>query len=856
MIPVKLTMRNFMCYRDNVPPLDFSGIHLACLSGDNGNGKSALIDAMTWALWGKARTSSDDDLIHATQTETEVEFDFAVEQQLYRIIRKRSRPKKRGSSGQPVLELQISTGGGFHPITGNSIAQTQQKIIDILHMDYDTFVNSAYLRQGHADEFTRQAPAKRKEVLGNILGLSLYDELEEQAKELAKQQETEKTQLESTISDISDELAQKPTYEAELEQAQSELSGVEETTQKKEGGLNELRQKKETLENKKAQLDELEARISNTVKDLELWDEQVKQLHSRIKEYEEAIGRRAIIEEGYAQFIQAKQINEELEQKFRQSYNLERQRAQLDAKVKEAGQSLNTEHAVVQREISNLEVRVQKLPELKKQLNLAQIQLRQMAETEATLQQKEQANRELQAQANHLESEKKRLEREISELAEKLDLISSQTEARCPLCETELTREGLDRIAANYTADKHRKNDLLKTNQAELARKQIELESSRKEKTQLEAVLNQEKTKAQSQASVLIKEIAEIDESEKQLTGLKERLNDIEQHLARKDFAVAEQEALGAIETELASLSYDSGKHEQTRQQLGQLEIYERDERKLEEAQRLVNQEKEAASRAEKASQGLRNSLGLDNQRREALSAELTQLPQLLNDLAIAEAEYRNLTAQRSHAQETVGHVKARIQRCAELEIKKKEKADQMAQASKEENIYRELARAFGKGGIQALLIERALPEIEDEANRLLGRMTDNRMHVKFETQRETRKGSTIETLDINIADELGTRNYEMFSGGEAFRIDFAIRIALSRLLARRAGAPLPTLIIDEGFGTQDSTGIEKLKEAINSIQEDFDKILVITHLEELKDAFPTRIDVIKTAEGSTISLS
>jgi exonuclease SbcC len=149
-----------------------------------------------------------------------------------------------------------------------------------------------------------------------------------------------------------------------------------------------------------------------------------------------------------------------------------------------------------------------------------------------------------------------------------------------------------------------------------------------------------------------------------------------------------------------------------------------------------------------------------------------------------------------------------------------------------------------------------ALPEIEVEANRLLGRMTDNRMHLKFETQRASKKGDVIETLDINISDELGMRNYEMFSGGEAFRINFAIRIALSRLLAHRTGASLPTLIIDEGFGTQDATGIEKLKEAINSIQDDFDKLLVITHIEELRDAFPTRIEVIKTADGSTVSVS
>ena len=234
----------------------------------------------------------------------------------------------------------------------------------------------------------------------------------------------------------------------------------------------------------------------------------------------------------------------------------------------------------------------------------------------------------------------------------------------------------------------------------------------------------------------------------------------------------------------------------------------------------------------------------------------LASLPQLSEELTRAEAEYRTLTAQRSRAQEAVGSIKAKLQHCDDLAKKKQETEARLTGVLEEAGIYTELARAFGKTGIQALLIETALPEIESEANHLLGRMTDNRMHVRFETQRETKKGTVQETLDINISDELGTRNYEMFSGGEAFRINFAIRIALSRLLARRAGAPLPTLIIDEGFGTQDSTGMEKLIEAINSIQEDFDKILVITHMEDLKDAFPVRIDVTKTAEGSTISVS
>jgi exonuclease SbcC len=206
--------------------------------------------------------------------------------------------------------------------------------------------------------------------------------------------------------------------------------------------------------------------------------------------------------------------------------------------------------------------------------------------------------------------------------------------------------------------------------------------------------------------------------------------------------------------------------------------------------------------------------------------------------------------------QEVYGGLKARLEHLQNQEKRKKEKEKQLDTLSKEVSIYSELAQAFGKKGIQMMLIESALPDIENEANDLLGRMTDNRMHVKFDTQKPTKKGDIQETLEIIISDELGARPYELYSGGEAFRIDFAIRIALSKLLAKRAGAPLPTLIIDEGFGTLDNTGIEKIKEAINSIRNDFEKIIVITHIDELKDAFPSRINVTKTANGSVIELN
>ena len=133
------------------------------------------------------------------------------------------------------------------------------------------------------------------------------------------------------------------------------------------------------------------------------------------------------------------------------------------------------------------------------------------------------------------------------------------------------------------------------------------------------------------------------------------------------------------------------------------------------------------------------------------------------------------------------------------------------------------------------------------------------RLSVKLEIIQgkiDQASGIAKEELIIKVGDELGTRPYESFSGGESFRIDFAIRIALSKLLARRSGTPLPILFIDEGFGSQDAVGQERIIESIQSIQDQFEKILVITHIDQLKEAFPYRIEVFKTLNGSLFSIA
>ena len=99
----------------------------------------------------------------------------------------------------------------------------------------------------------------------------------------------------------------------------------------------------------------------------------------------------------------------------------------------------------------------------------------------------------------------------------------------------------------------------------------------------------------------------------------------------------------------------------------------------------------------------------------------------------------------------------------AALEERRKRLAADLDRVDEEISIYNQLREAFGKKGLQAMIIESAIPEVETEANRLLARMSDGRMSLRLETQREKVTGGVAETLDIIISDELGARAYEMY---------------------------------------------------------------------------------------------
>ena len=190
MIPQKLQIKNFLSYGPNLQTIDFSNYSLICLSGKNGHGKSALLDAMTWALWGQARKApgtakADQGLLRLGQTQMLVVFDFSFGGKAYRIRR-----EYMETYGKPVNVLEFGIvepeTDTFIPLTDKTIRTTQEKIEQTLRIDFESFSNSAFLRQGNSNEFSKKSPKDRKQILATILGLDQYEIIRKLALEKIK----------------------------------------------------------------------------------------------------------------------------------------------------------------------------------------------------------------------------------------------------------------------------------------------------------------------------------------------------------------------------------------------------------------------------------------------------------------------------------------------------------------------------------------------------------------------------------------------------------------------------------------------------------------------------------------------
>lgn len=851
MIPVRLNFRNFMCYTDVHEPLVFEGIHVACLSGDNGHGKSALLDAITWALWGKSRARSADELIHLAPncTEMEVEFEFRLDGQQYRVIRKRS---KRGR-GQSLLDLAVWDGGSYRSLTGSSVSETERQIEQLLRMSYETFTNASFILQGKADSFTTKTPAERKQILAEILDLSFYDRLEERAKQRAAERAEQAAGLRQLIEEDDAELRQQSTLREQHSALEAALAAHEERLRLAEAQTAILRERLTRLEAGQRELAEQERRLAEARGRADRQRQLIAEAEAALARARAVLARRTEIERGYAELLERRQELERLTALQAEHTRLVQEAARLEQVIAQARGQLEGRREQLQRQIASGELETGRLGELEAELAAARAELDALDLQE---QQRCELDKQLVAtreQYAALRAHREQLGARLEELEQRRRLLGESS--TCPVCQTPLGAERHRGVLERYRREAEQLVEQRRGIEQQLQDVERAGKSLRARLNELD-LLPARRRACQERLAQAQQALARAQEQQRRLEELKSEVRRVETALAEEAYARAEQQDLALVRRQIAGLGYDAARLEAVSAAVAEHREYESLRRDLEEAARSVAREEAAKREAERALAEWAAEIGQAERRIAELRAETGDLERVQAELAAAETELREQRRESVRLNQELGAVRQRLSTMEFIAQRRKERLAELDRLLVERSIYQELAQAFGKKGLQAMLIETAIPEIQDEANRLLDLLTDGRMSVRFETQRAAKSGDTIETLDINISDERGTRAYELYSGGEAFRVNFAIRIALSKLLARRAGAKLQTLVIDEGVGALDTQGKDRLVEAIKAIQSEFEKILVITHLPELKDAFPVRIEVVKTPAGSLIQVT
>ncbi len=899
MIPIRLELENFLSYGKR-QVVEFAGYPLICLSGKNGHGKSALLDAMTWAIWGQARKVSgaskpDDNLLRLGQTFMTVIFEFEFNGNKYRIKREYAK-----TYAKPYASLDFGvydhTTNTIRALTDKTIRATQEKIEHTIGLDYDTFINSAFLRQGGSNEFSKKSAKERKQILSAILGLNQFENLKKRALDKARDLTSQKKYMVEHTEKVKVQLERTEHVTAALQTITGKLKALTHiTVQQEEAQKNlardtqELAAKFEQRKQLETQKQELEKEKANAEQSLRaLWHQwhsvrrtvatihNKQQLEARKQMLSQAVGAHQTTFEKQLSYkeqtLQLKEQVSHLHQQLKTQYEKERQEQQLNAAHQE----------MLKKDVSSkLELITKTHEQGNKQIALGLKQITELKVTierlEKTIEQQEKQRPLFEKRKNYYHSwvaQAQQLVKEQNDIQQKKQLSLEQENPSCPLCEQNLSsarkrfihtkllhREQfiasrLARLKGIITPLKqaliaeHAQLEEIQKFKQDLERQRVQLSHAQKEHESHMALIRD----SEKQQVALTKELSAIQTAHtKSVTLLKELETAHEKLLLEHAPLQALNMQLSEIEKKSIELNYNP-------------QIHQTDKKSLEEIEQQLlayaNMQEELEKQAERKHAVLSYLATLRAHKKQWLTIcslidQLSTLGEQQQKIALNEKELIEAVNAHQKEKESLTREQGSLEHeLKQLELLVKELAEEQKQITTLDTSsfeYGAIATALGKDGIQALLIEETIPEIEHEANALLAQLSDNQAHIMIESLKDLKKGGTKETLDINISDAQGIRPYELFSGGEAFRIDFALRIAISKLLARRAGTSLQTLIIDEGFGSQDEEGLQRLMEAIYAIQDNFCKIIIVSHLPSMKEQFPVHFVVDKGPQGSTV---
>lgn len=808
--------------------LDLGALSSCVVTGVNGAGKSSLlVDAPMWCLAGAVLRGRQDN--HASllangndAVAAAMEFSVGGNGDRYRIAR---RYERRGKSSGHTLTLEHGNGGGlWENLSAATLDATQSRVFELLGLDgadpVGLIQRTALIPQGDSGGFAAAKPVERKALLGELLGLGAWAQTCQTLRGWRTEGATAiaAAQAKWDAASVTGSPERVAAALQAAEDAQSELDAADAALGEALAAVDAAREEAAThqtalavLEEKATRATEVAAELDRLGRGLEVAQsdsgESEEDLRQELAEHQEALdeltAHAARIEAARAVYDERIRDLERAEFAFKEAESADlarvsaagmalaaKQRSTLEAKTALDGANREWSRWIAAAEQAVTDAVRQR------DAALATLALRQEQATEAC------------------------------ELLQRVP-CGDDLQAECPLLENARAVAGtvaalaLEETAIRAACDEHGLRQAVEAARVEPAGV-----------TAARAVVSTAETEEQAAEAALIAARVPSEETTARAQGV-------------KDAHQAVEEALPACERGTGdNVIWERGQER---------EIVANRQQRLDELA-----QSKALARAEAAQIQSQMDTLLAEQARlagdlEGLAAARTRSLELSAAVGRLANDAQNAQTATDTARASVARTSNTLEVCQDSARLAATAAEELAQLREEDRVLADLALLTGPSGVVPRLLDEAVPAAEEAANEVLAIISDGAMALRFESRTIGSGGNIRETLDIHVDGLRGQQEYEKLSGGERVRVDLAIVVGLSRLLASRAGSHLQWCVLDEMCAPLDAQGRGQFVEAVKRLRDVYPLVFVISHLDEVAAMFEQRIEVVRGAETSTL---
>lgn len=865
--PIEIEVKNYRNYKNAT--FNYNDVKFCVINGENGAGKSSLfMDAMLDALFEETREGDITGWINndINARSGSIKFTFSIGDNIYKVTRTR---QKSGKATLSLAQLVTDADGNrsWVDMSEEKIRDTQEAINRIIGMNAVTLKSCGLIMQDAYGLFLQADKNTRMDILGDILGLSIYDTLTDAVTEFGQTCQRELNK----ITDEENSITANLKNGEEIQKHLNEATTIGETY-------------KRDLTNCSNELLTCNLKRESLIKDIESFDRlttDITALNSKRQQLNIAMEQQnTIMAEAYStaakeseyiektkRYAELSQREKELSEKTTLVQTLESKKEQLnrdidiarnvDADADNKLNAINQRKRAVETELSAADNITQTAALYEKtKLEIAEIEKKQeeIRALEATCTEKETLLSKVNNEMANLQTEYNAKFDEIERKAKLLD------ESRCPI---------VDKATCKFLADAQQALADKPAVTEEYNRKFCDcIQRSNKLKDEIDAVNKKLKELSSSLPDINAKKqelaiyetgafkLASIPELKNTLAAYEQQLADFQQIKADNTAKLNDlTNQLNDVTQQISSLSAETAEYDKIKAEL--------------------------AAIGDIAAQGAEIAAA-----KATMDAADKRIKEILQEMQLVDGDITNKTNERSAINidnVAVARIDADIQACqtrqdllnqniadnnktiGRLELELKQYKTDIAQLNKLKQLKDKAAyiasnagwlkKAFSRNGIPHNIVRSIIPVLQTTASNILGQMSNNTMSIELKTEKMLTTKKEVAALDIIVCDTVtGDLPYLSRSGGERVKAALSVVLALAEIKSSESGTQLGFLFIDEP-PFLDSNGIEAYCDALEAIQRRYVdlKIIAITHDPEMKSRFAQSIDVVKTTNGSEI---